>query len=163
MIKLPIVKISRWYYRATRSLTSCCRLETFVDSRGRFSILVTELSDNIGPSVTDSHGGLYKSIVRELKLPAALPYEFYERYDRNSYEPPRDDLCEISRVALKNGVPHWFYVPDEEWDMIYANPKRPRPKTRIRKAVNQNGAGDYEKKSDTDHSFAAVSDNLPQA
>ncbi|HYX38515.1 MAG TPA: hypothetical protein VE954_35890 [Oligoflexus sp.] len=145
MIKLPIVKVSRWYYRATQSVTSCCRLETFVDSHGRFSILVTELSDNRGPSVTDSHGALCKSIIQELKLPAALPYEFYERFDRNSYAPPRDDLCEVTRVALKNGVPHWFYVPDEEWDMIYANPKRPRPKTRIRKAVNQNGARDYEK------------------
>lgn len=128
-MSLPIIKVKHWHYRANPSQISVCSLETFIDPSGMYSILVTELGTNSGPSVTNSHEALREAIVTELELPDDQPYRFYERYDRNSYVPPRDDLNEISEVSLAG----WRHVPEEEWDRIYIAPQRTRPKT-VRRA-----------------------------
>lgn len=130
---MRIVKYERWHYRVNSSQIATCKLETFFDPRGRYSILVTERSDNPGPSVTNSHEVLRREIVRFLRLSHKVHFKFYEWYDRDSYNPSRDDLDEVCQVYMKGDSPHWEYVSDEDWELIYSGPRQPRQEVRIRK------------------------------
>jgi len=132
--RTPICKFDRWWFRCDDKSLACCRLETFFDPKGRYSILVTERADNPGPSITDCHAILRTEVHKSLKLARKqLTYLWYEEYNSASYSPPRDDLSEVCRVYLRGGKPHWEYVPDEEWDLIYHTPRKPPVEIMIRK------------------------------
>lgn len=133
----PIIKVDRWFWRYTNNIVASCRLETFRCSAGHYCVLVTERGDNPGVSVTNGHAELRKAVRSWLQLPEDMLVIWYERYDRDSYIPPRDDLSETSQVFYsphKNGW-HWFHVTEEDWDEIYHTPQRPKPVVKRRKAT----------------------------
>lgn len=130
-----IVKVDKWIYRVNPTTLACCKLETFFAPDGMFSILVTERGDNTGPSITNDHENLRLEIFKWLQMSKQVVHRFYEQYDRDSYVPPRDDLSEICLVTVKGAAHHWQFVPDEEWEKIYNEPRKPRQEIKIRKAV----------------------------
>lgn len=132
-MKYPIVKIDRWFWRYSENIVASVRLETFVDPKGRYCILVSERADNPGPNITDAHVALRRAVLDWLKIgPEFLP-DWYERYDRESYAPPRSDLDELCCVLFGSGKFHWVHVPTEEWEKIYIDPQRPKPVVKRRK------------------------------
>lgn len=130
-----IVRYERWYWRSKSNAVGCCKLETWRDAAGGYHVLVTERGDNPGPSVTNDHAVLREALEKWLEIPDGMPYCFWEQYDEESYRPPRDrEWREICSVTLSTRGPHWRYVPDDEWQEIYINPRLPRPIVKVRKA-----------------------------
>lgn len=107
-----------------------CRLETWFDAAGGFHVLVTEVASNPGENITDAHAVLRAEIEKWLEIPEGMAYFFWEQYDENSYRPPRDrEWIEVSRVDCVPTGFIWRHVPEEEWQEIYHEPRRPKPKT----------------------------------
>lgn len=131
---VPIRKVDRWWFRVSPTQLACCRLETFFDPRGRYSLLITERSDNPGPSITDCHETLLREAIKWLGVAyKQCNVQYFEQYDRDSYAPPRDDRSEVCRVFTRGGKPHWEYVSEEEWEAIYHAPRAPKVEIKIRR------------------------------
>lgn len=128
-----VVKIESFHVRVSVKSVVICRVETWIDAKGRYHILVSERGDNPGPSITQSHEALRQELERFLKIPKHIAYRFFERFDSASYAPPRDDLSEVCEVVMRQGKPHWEFVPDDEWYLIYAKPREPVPQIKTRK------------------------------
>lgn len=131
----PIVKVERWFWRYSTNIVASCRLETFRDPQGHYSVLVTERADNPGPSVTQAHRELRRAVRDWLKLDDDAAVVWYEQYDADSYTPPDDSRREISMVFFSPFKNDWHsvHVDDEQWEEIYINPQRPKPVVRRRK------------------------------
>lgn len=133
-----IVRVDRWFWRHSANVVGACRLETFTtigdDGQPLYNVLVTEREDNPGPSVTNDHARLRAEAEKWLDMPPGFQYRWLEQYDENSYSPPRFDLSEVSGVFITaSGVPHWYHIPDDEWQRIYFEPRREKVKTVRRK------------------------------
>jgi hypothetical protein len=117
-LKMPITRINRWHYRVDKRTVGCCALETWITDRNDFCVLVTELGDNPGPSITNSHEQLRRELEKWLCLENRT-YRFFERYVATSYIPPRendDEICEVTNVDERF---RWRFVPEDEWAEIY--------------------------------------------
>jgi len=63
----------------------------FILSDGRQIIVVTEIADNPGPSVTSAWPQLAGELFESLSVPSRERVQFVEHYFSGSYNPPVDD------------------------------------------------------------------------
>lgn len=126
-----IVSYDRWYWRSTSNSVGCCRLETWRDAEGAYHVLITERSDNPGPSIVNDHAKLRSVVENWLEIPKDLSYSWWEQFTEDSYRPRRDGLWSMAEVHRDGGRRS---VSAEEWDEVYHAPRRPVPIVKVRKA-----------------------------
>jgi hypothetical protein len=98
-----------------------CGCSVFLPVAGRRSIrpgviVLTELADNPGPSVTNSIEWIAAELENVLRVPLLSGYRLVEHYPANSIRSATFDVVEIGNDGQRWYGPKWRHITEEHLD-----------------------------------------------
>ena len=96
-----------------------CRATVFLETRDRAGVIVvSEMDDNPGPSVTNSIEAICSALERVLCMPGLAGYRLVEHYPPNSQRGPTYDLVDIVRSDRGFHSPSWKHLDVEAFEAM---------------------------------------------
>lgn len=103
-----------------------CGCSVFFAGRARPGVIVvTELADNPGPSVTNSIEAIATHLENQLRLPTLAGYHLVEHYPPNLVRGSTFSLVELGHNGTRFQGPVWTHLTEEQFERLIPEKDEP--------------------------------------